>query len=102
MPQKSTATKSQVRKRTDIIEFKKYNVVMLNDDITTMEFVVNVLINVFFKTQDIAESLMMKIHTEGSAVVGTYDFDTAKSKIEKVRSLASKEGFPLRLTIKQA
>lgn len=81
-------------------EPRKYHVIMHNDDETTMEFVVEVLITVFRKTNEEAEKTMLKIHHEGSAIVGTYHRDIAESKAEKVMKMARAQGFPLKLTTK--
>jgi ATP-dependent Clp protease adaptor protein ClpS len=78
-----------------------YDVIMLNDDVTTMDFVVRVLMRVFHKSKEIAQSLMMKIHLEGSAVVGTYSKDIAQSKAQLTMQLAKAEGFPLKVTVKE-
>ena len=72
---------------------------MHNDDETTMDFVEKVLRVVFFYNKQDAHDLMMKIHTEGSAVVGVYDYDTAISKVFKVQRMAEEKKFPLRLTV---
>ena len=76
-----------------------YDVVMHNDDVTTMDFVVKVLKQVFFLTGEKAETLMMKVHKEGKAVVGLYTYDIAASKARRVSNMAREEGFPLRVTI---
>lgn len=78
---------------------KQYEVIMHNDDITTMEFVVHVLRTVFFKSADEATNLMLDVHEKGAAVVGVYTFDTAVSKAHKATMMAGEEGFPLRLTV---
>lgn len=95
-----TATKE--RERTRLNTPIRYNVIMHNDDVTTMEFVVEVLMCVFFKTQKQAEALMMKIHTEQQAIVGNYTFDIATSKVAKVYSMAKEQGFPLQLSVQPA
>lgn len=74
---------------------------MLNDDETTMDFVVDVLRDIFNRSEADAEQLMMQIHMEGSAVVGTYYLDIAESKKRKTIALARKEGFPLELTLEE-
>lgn len=78
-----------------------YDVLMLNDDFTTMEFVVEVLCQVFFHSTDEANRLMMDIHKKGRCVVGTYTCDIAQTKVEKATHMARKAGFPLRLQIKK-
>ena len=79
----------------------KYNVIMHNDDVTPMDFVVDVLCNIFRKPKDDAETLMLRIHNEGSAVVGTYFKDIAESKTRIALELARKNGFPLKITIER-
>lgn len=78
-----------------------YEVLMLNDDFTTMDFVVEVLRTVFFCTSDEAERLMIDIHQKGSAVVGMYTFDIARSKVYKAEQLARESNFPLRLKLRK-
>ena len=94
MEQQETGIKE--RQRTGLKAPKHYKVTIYNDDFTTMEFVVKVLTTIFFKTPSDAEALMMKVHKEGSAIVGVY---TAVSKVEKATRMARDEGFPLRLTV---
>lgn len=72
---------------------------MLNDDVTTMDFVVMVLQQVFRKSMVDATSLMMKIHTTGQAVVGVYSYDIAVTLKQKAVNLARVNGFPLQLRV---
>lgn len=83
---------------TDLREPRRYKVFIHNDDFTTMEFVVMILTNVFFKSEAEAETLMLAVHHSGNAVVGIYSYDVAVSKVSKAVDLARKEGYPLRLT----
>ncbi|MCR4739507.1 MAG: ATP-dependent Clp protease adaptor ClpS [Lachnospiraceae bacterium] len=83
-------------------EPKHYNVIMLNDDFTTMEFVVMILIEIFKKDQGSAEQLMLMVHKNGRAVVGTYPYDIAVSKVNKALNRAREEGFPFRMTVEEA
>lgn len=76
-----------------------YDVVFLNDDFTTMEFVVEVLKKVFFHNGTIATTMMLTIHKKGLCVVGTYNLDIAQSKQQKAIDMAQKAGFPLRIKI---
>ena len=86
------------RQRTGLREPRRYKVTIHNDDFTTMEFVVKVLMQVFFKSQTEAEQLMLQVHHSDKAVVGIYTYDMAVSKVQKATSMAREEGFPLRLT----
>lgn len=76
-----------------------YDVVLLNDDFTTMDFVVDVLIDIFYHSIDEAERIMMNVHQHGMGIAGTYTLDIAKSKSHKATEWARNEGFPLRLKI---
>lgn len=87
------------KQRTRLKEPKHYRVIIFNDDFTTMEFVVEMLRTVFFKTQIESEALMLKVHRSGQATVGIYTFDVAVSKVDKATKMARAAGFPLRLTL---
>lgn len=91
-------TSLKERKRIDIREPRRYKVIIHNDEVTTMDFVVRVLHEVFFMSPEDAETMMMKVHNEGESVVGIYSYDIARSKVSKAMSMAREEKFPLRLT----
>jgi len=80
---------------------KMYQVVLLNDDYTAMEFVVQVLENVFQKNPAEAFRLMMQVHTQGRAVCGTYTHEVAETKVETVCDLAKQQGFPLQANLEE-
>ncbi|MDY3267063.1 MAG: ATP-dependent Clp protease adaptor ClpS [Phocaeicola sp.] len=92
-------TSYKEKEKIDLKEPRRYKVIIHNDDFTTMEFVVKVLVTVFFKSESEAESLMMGVHKTGSAVVGVYSYDIAMSKVRKATDMARAESFPLKLTI---
>jgi ATP-dependent Clp protease adaptor protein ClpS len=100
MPQEQQGTRE--RQRTDIREPHRYKVIIYNDDFTPMDFVVKVLRVVFRKDESIAQSLMMKVHHEGSAIVGTYTLDIAASKANKTSRMAKLENHPLKVTVELA
>lgn len=102
MAKAQTQTKSGRRTQFKVPEPSLYNVIMHNDDVTTMDFVVWVLQRVFRKSEADAETVMMKIHTEGAAVVGTYFKDIAESKAHYTMQLAQANNFPLKLTTEKA
>jgi ATP-dependent Clp protease adaptor protein ClpS len=79
-----------------------YAVVMLNDDITTMDFVVDVLIKVFHKSSIEASNIMMDIHERGKGVAGIYTYDIALTKKSQTDQLSAEKGFPLRLSVQEA
>ena len=98
------STQSAVKDRTDdkVKEPEQYNVIMLNDDFTTMEFVVGVLVDIFHKDPITAEALMMQVHKSGRAVVGRYPYDIAVTKVKESISRAREQGFPFRMTVEEA
>ena len=87
------------RSRTDIREPKRYKVYIHNDDFTTMEFVVKILMTIFFKSEAEAQALMLKVHHSDKALVGVYTYDIAVSKVRKATQMAREENFPLRFTV---
>ena len=84
-----------------VAEPPKFAVMLHNDDYTTMEFVVEVLLEDFRKTQEEAMGLMLKVHTEGKAVAGIYSHEIAETKVAKVTEKARRASFPLKLTIEK-
>lgn len=99
MPQEESSIRE--RQRTDLREPRRYKVYIHNDDFTTMDFVVEVLRNVFFKSEAEAEALMLTVHRSGRGLVGIYTYDMAVSKVRKATLMARNAGFPLRLTFEQ-
>ncbi|MCH5344570.1 MAG: ATP-dependent Clp protease adaptor ClpS [Acetatifactor sp.] len=88
--------------RIDIREPKHYQVIMHNDDFTSMEFVVEILIDIFRKDQIEAERLMIMVHESGKAAVGSYPYDIAVTKVQAATARAKEKGFPFRLTVEEA
>jgi len=78
---------------------KMYRVLMHNDDYTTMEFVVAVLVSVFKKTSEEAVEIMLNVHQRGAGVCGVYTANIAETKIETVHGRAKDYGFPLRCSM---
>ena len=95
--------KSAFREKTSdmVKEPPQYNVIMLNDDFTTMDFVVKILIEVFKKDAATAERLMLMVHKHGRAVVGTYPYDIAVTKVSAALLRAKEEGFPFQMTVEE-
>jgi ATP-dependent Clp protease adaptor protein ClpS len=79
-----------------------FNVILHNDDYTTMEFVVHILETVFLKPEPDAFRIMMQVHLEGRGVCGAYPFDIAETKAETVHELARDNGYPLRASVEEA
>lgn len=98
------SVKGAAKERTEnrLKEPKQYNVIMINDDFTTMEFVVDVLVEVFHKDELTAQVLMMQVHKNGQAVVGKYPYDIAVTKVRIALDRAKEQGFPFRMTVEEA
>ena len=84
----------QETKRPDL-----FKVLLLNDDYTTMEFVVEVLENIFNKAPAEAYRIMMAVHIQGKGLCGVYPYDIAETKVQTVIDLAREPGFPLKATM---
>ena len=78
-----------------------YKVVLLNDDYTTMDFVMQVLETVFQKSPAEAYRVMMQVHLNGRGIAGVYPWEVAETKVDTVTTLAHDAGYPLRATLEQ-
>ncbi len=78
-----------------------YKVLLLNDDYTTMEFVVQVLMHVFHKSEEEAMRIMLNVHRQGVGICGVYPFEVAETKVNTVDALAQENGFPLKCTMER-
>jgi ATP-dependent Clp protease adaptor protein ClpS len=87
------------RTRQEAKQPELYKVLLLNDDYTTMDFVVEVLETVFHKSPAEAYRIMMAVHTQGQGLCGVYPFEVAETKVATVVDLARGNGFPLRAAI---
>ena len=79
-----------------------YKVILLNDDYTTMEFVLHVLEDIFQKSPAEAYRIMMQVHLNGSGIAGVYPWEVAETKVEALTSLAKQAQYPLRAAIEEA
>ena len=79
-----------------------FRVVLLNDDYSTMDFVVHVLETVFQKSPAEAYGIMMQVHLNGHGVAGLYPWEVADTKVDTVATMAHDAGYPLRATIEDA
>ncbi len=79
-----------------------YKVILLNDDYSTMDFVIHVLEDVFQKSPAEAYRIMMQVHQLGSGVAGIYPWEVAETKVETVSAMAKEAGFPLRAVTEDA
>ena len=80
---------------------KLYRVILHNDDFTTMEFVVFILVHVFLRSEAEAFSIMLKVHNEGIGVAGVYPYEVAQMKAEKAMNLSRAHEYPLLCTVEE-
>ena len=85
----------------DVDEPPMYNVLLHNDDFTTKEFVVHVLMAVFNKSIEKATRIMLAVHRNGIGVIGVYPLEVAETKVNTVTELARENGFPLQTSIEK-
>lgn len=80
---------------------KKYKVVLLNDDYTPMEFVVQILTKFFGMNQELATQVMLTVHTKGKAICGEYSYEIAETKVELVNDYSRQHQHPLLCTMEE-
>ena len=85
----------------EVEEPKQCKVVLLNDDYSTMEFVVEILITIFHKTNDEAMQIMLNIHNAGRGICGEYPHEIAHTKVAQVTKEAREKGFPLKAIVEE-
>ena len=90
-----------IEEEIQLEEPKKYKVLLLNDDYSTMDFVIEVLTKIFKKTQDEATAIMLKVHKNGKAVCGVYIHEIAATKVAQVKANARKAQFPLKAILEE-
>jgi ATP-dependent Clp protease adaptor protein ClpS len=95
--QTDSAIRDRAEHKTE--EPKLYNVILLNDDYTTMEFVIWVLESIFNMPEEQAIQVMLNVHLRGIGVAGIYTFEIAQTKVEKTTDLAREHEFPLLVTM---
>ena len=98
-PERHTEGGVLERTRQETKKPELFKVLLLNDDYTTMDFVVEILESVFNKPPAEAYRIMMAVHTQGQGLCGVYPFEVAETKVATVVDLARGQGFPLRATM---
>lgn len=97
----ASQTNTEVLEQQDIKEPDFYKVILHNDDVTTMEFVVDLLCRVFHKNPDTAYEIMMTVHNTGRGICGVFTQEIAETKVNVVRKDAREAGFPLKCTMEK-
>lgn len=87
--------------RDEIDEPPMYKVLLHNDDYTTMEFVVEILMLVFNKPPEEAVEIMLNVHQKGIGICGVFTYEVSETKVNTVHDLARENGFPLKCTMEE-
>ncbi len=90
-----------IAEREELRETDNYLVILHNDDVTTMNFVVQILCQIFHKSIDEATRIMMLVHTQGRGVCGVFPLEIAETKVQAVRMQAIQAGFPLKCSLER-
>jgi len=80
---------------------RKYKVILYNDDHTPVEFVIQLLINLFHKSNSEAEAITVSVHNEGQGVAGIYQYEIAEQKVYEATNISRSNGFPLTLKVEE-
>jgi len=102
MSKTDVIVKPRIQTKTSIQPPSLFNVIYLNDDTTTMEFVVESLKNIFHHTEETAIEITHRIHQEGSSIVSTLPYEIAEQKGVEATMLARNNGFPLNVKLEPA
>jgi ATP-dependent Clp protease adaptor protein ClpS len=96
-----THTEFELADEIEIKLPKKYKVFLLNDDYTSMEFVIDVLMSIFHKSYEDANAIMLKVHEKGKGLCGVYSYEIAETKVMQVKRKAKDNGFPLKAILEE-
>jgi ATP-dependent Clp protease adaptor protein ClpS len=96
-----TDVKIDEKIKQKINEPKRWKVILLNDDSTPIDFVIEILINIFKHTQETAKEITMEIHNNGSGIAGVYSFEIAEIRAVETTTLARSNGFPLQVKMEE-
>jgi ATP-dependent Clp protease adaptor protein ClpS len=97
----ATDIEFELDNKTKLAYPKKYKVYLLNDDYTSMDFVVDILISLFHKSYEEAEKIMLDIHKKERGLCGIYTHEIAETKVMQVIKKAKESGFPLKATMEE-
>jgi ATP-dependent Clp protease adaptor protein ClpS len=97
-----TVVVTDTRTQRKLQKPKQYKVLLHNDDYTTMEFVVFILMSIFHSSETDAVEIMLHVHKSGIGVAGVYTYEVAETRVTQVEGLAREHEFPLRCTLEEA
>ncbi|HBE46895.1 MAG: ATP-dependent Clp protease adaptor ClpS [Spirochaetia bacterium] len=98
----ATGTQELTQHDLETNEPEEYRVYLINDDFTTMEFVISILMTIFHKSLAEATKLTLEVHRKGRGMAGVFPYDIATTKIQQVHAMARQRGFPLRCIMEKA
>ena len=101
MTSTDSTTQTGISSKTKEDQPPMYKVLLHNDNYTTMEFVVEILLTVFGKSLEKANQIMLNVHNKGKEVCGIYPLEIAETKMDTVHNLAGNKGFPLKSTMEK-
>ncbi|MBL0687821.1 MAG: ATP-dependent Clp protease adaptor ClpS [Sulfurospirillum sp.] len=93
--------KPELNEEIELKKIKMYKVILLNDNYTSMEFVVSTLMSIFSKSEEDAYIITLRIHNSGTGLCGVFTYEIAETKIAQVLNLAKKNKFPLRAIMEE-
>ena len=96
------STQHELESGLSLSEPKQYLVYLLNDDYTSMDFVIDVLMNIFHKNYQEAERIMLDVHKKDRGICGVYTYEVAETKVMQVSKLAREQGDPLKAMMEEA
>lgn len=97
----SSHTEYELAEDTKLKFPKKYKVFILNDNYTSMDFVVEILTSIFYKSVQEAENIMLEVHKKDKGLCGIYTHEIAETKVHQVMKRAKSNGFPLKATMEE-
>ncbi|MFC1857136.1 ATP-dependent Clp protease adapter ClpS [Thermodesulfobacteriota bacterium] len=101
LPSPDAEEKVTPETQDEVAEPDMYKVLLLNDDYTTMEFVVEILVHVFSKSKEDSTRIMLNVHRQGVGLCGIFTFEVAETKVDTVHALARERGFPLKCAMEK-
>lgn len=97
----ATHTEHEVMDEVSIKYPSRYKVLILNDDYSSMEFVIDVLMSIFHKSYEEAEAVMLEVHKRDKGICGIYTYEIAETKVMEVHKKAKENGFPLKAIMEE-
>lgn len=102
MPKSSSGTQTISKEKVKLKQPKLYKVILLNDDYTTMDFVVSILEGIFQKSPAEAVRIMLQVHNQGRGSCGNFSKQIAEAKVSQVHARAEGAGYPLKCVMEEA